>query len=487
MNYPLVGRFLGLLLLLIAGAMAMCEIHALLFEGAGDTHDWALLKSFLLTGFAGAGLVWLGRGSGRDILRKEAIAIVGLGWLVCALAGALPYLLCSPGLDAASAFFESASGFTTTGATAIADLNAFPRAILLWRSTTQWLGGMGILVLFVALLSIVGTAGRHLMRHESTAQPGQSVHARVRQTALRFWQIYLALTLLCVAGLMAFGMSLYDAVLHAFSAISTGGFSPRNGSVGEYQNALIEIWLIVFMLLGGTSFPLMAAWLAGRGDRVRHDEELRLYLVIAAAATAMVALDLVSRQALGPGEALRHAAFQVVSIMTTTGFTSADFGQWPTLSMAILLVLMFVGGCSGSTAGGIKVSRVLVFFKAAGQQVVNSFRPIQHVPVRLSGEPLEQSAILRALFILALTAFCLALATLLITALEPSMDLLSVFSAVVASLFNVGPGLGQVGPSQNYAFLNPTSKILLAWLMVLGRLEFYGLLALCAPSLWRRY
>ncbi|MCX7868437.1 MAG: TrkH family potassium uptake protein, partial [Terrimicrobiaceae bacterium] len=487
MNYPLVGKVLGLLLLLMAGAMGICEAHALIFDGVGPDHEWALLQSLLITGFAGAGLVWLGRGLGQEILRKEAIAVVGLGWLLCTLTGALPYMLCRPSLDPASAFFESASGFTTTGASAMTDIEKFPRSILLWRSTTQWLGGMGILVLFVALLSTLGTAGRNLLRHESSAQSGYGVHARVRQTAVRLWQIYIALTLLCIAGLALLGMSLFDAILHTFSAISTGGFSPKNASVGAYDSAAVDAWLCLFMLLGGCNFLLIASLLAGHPERVRRDEELRLYLTIVVVATGLVCLDLMSRQGVPFLHALRLASFQVISIMTTTGFATADFAAWPTLSMAVLVLLMFVGGCSGSTAGGIKVRRAAIFFKAAGQQVLNSFRPSQHVPVRLNGEILDAETINRALFFLALTAFCVALATLAITAIEPQLDLLSAFTAVAASLFNIGPGLGAVGPTQNYAFLHPASKITLSLLMVLGRLEFYGLLALCIPALWRRY
>ena len=487
MNYRLVGRVLGLLLLLMAMAMAICELHALLFDRAGSTHDWALLKSLLLTGSLGAVLVWRGTGSGKEILRKEAIAVVGLGWLLCTLIGSLPYLLCKPGLDIASAFFESASGFTTTGATVIANLEEFPRSILLWRSTTQWLGGMGILVLFVALLSSLGAAGRNLLRHESSEQSGYGVHARIRQTALRLWQIYLALTLLCIVGLLGLGMNLYDAVLHTFSTVSTGGFSPKNGSVGDYNSAAIDAWLCLFMLLGGCNFLLIARLLVGHPERLFQDEEVRLYLTILAVSIGLITLDLMSRRALDFFLALRMASFQVISIMTTTGFSTTDFSSWPTLSLAMLVLLMFIGGCSGSTSGGLKVRRVAIFFKTAGQQVLNSFRPHQIVPVRLNGEILEPEIINRALFFLALTAFSVALATLMLTALESNLDLVSSFTAVVASLFNIGPGLGAVGPSQNYSFFQPTSKIILSLLMVLGRLEFYGLLALCVPSLWRRY
>lgn len=487
MNYRLLVRVLGFLLLLVAGAMLVCEGYVLVGHVDVKRHDLALAKAFALTAFVGTMLVVAGRGSGREILRKEAIAIVGGGWLLCTLAGALPYLLCDPGLDPASAFFESASGFTTTGASAISDLDQFPRSILLWRATTQWLGGMGILVLFVALLSNLGVGSKSLMQHEYSAKSGYGFHSRIRQTALRLWQIYTGLTILCVAGLAALGMSLYDATLHAFSAISTGGFSPQNTSVAFYNSAGIDAWLCLFMVLGGMSFPLIAWLLRGGFSRVQRDEELRLYLALLAVATAVVTLDLVFRMGEGFGRALQFASFQVISIMTTTGFATADFDLWPTLSQAVLVLLMFVGGCAGSTSGGIKVSRVAVFFRAASQQLLNSFRPNQHITIHLNGEPLDAESINRSLFLLVLTAFVVGLSTLLITALEPSLDLVSSFTAVAASLFNIGPGLGEVGPSRNFAFFGGTSKMLLAFVMIIGRLEFFGILALFVPALWRRY
>jgi len=486
-NYLLLIRVLGFLLLLVAGAMLACEGYTLIGDVDDERHDLALTKSFVVTAIAGLALALLGRRSGKEILRKEAIAIVGVGWLLCTAAGALPYVLCAPGLSPVSAFFESASGFTTTGSSVIADLDRFPRSILLWRATTQWLGGMGILVLFVALLSNLGVGSKSLMRHESSAQSGYGFHSRIRETALRLWQIYTGLTIVCVAGLTLLGMSLYDATLHAFAAISTGGFSSQNTSVTFYASAGIDAWLCLFMVLGGASFPLIAWLLRGGFSRVRRDEELRLYLALIASATAVVTLDLVLRSGEGFGRGLQLASFQVISIMTTTGFATADFDLWPTLSQAILVILMFVGGCSGSTSGGIKVSRVAVFFRAAGQQLLNSFRPNQHVAIRLNGERLDESHINKALFFLALTAFVVALSTLAVTVLEPSLDLVSAFTAVAATLFNIGPGLGEVGPTRTFAFLGMPAQMLLAMLMILGRLEFFGILALFLPALWRRY
>lgn len=487
MNYRIVAKVLGLLVMLIAGAMLLCEAYGFALERSSGGHDFALLKSFFVAALVGGGLLWFGSGSGNEVLRKEGIAIVGLGWIVSTLVGALPFILCKPGLSVAAAIFESASGFTTTGSTAISDLNEFSRSILLWRATTQWLGGMGILVLFVALLSTLGVGSKSLFHYESSAQIGYGFHARIRQTAIRLWQIYTGLTVLCIAGLLLLGMSFYDAVLHAFAAISTGGFGVRNDSLIFYNSAAIEVWITVFMILGGTSFVLMARVLRRNWGRIAADEEFRGYLLILAGATLVIAADLMFHDGVGFLRSLRESSFQVTSIMTTTGFTSANFDEWPTLSKAVLVFLMFIGGCAGSTSGAIKVSRVLIFAKALKQELVNAFRPNQVVRLRLNGEMLDDATKSAAVFFIAMSCFAVGLGTLAMTMLEPQLDLVSAFTSVTATLFNIGPGLGAFGPIQNFANIGASAHLLLAFLMLLGRLEFYALLVLFLPALWRRY
>lgn len=489
MNYRVLCKVLGLLVLLVAGAMLVCEIYAVAAErGRSDaTHDWALLKSSGIAAALGGALFAVGWRAGNEVLRKEGMAIVGLGWVISAVVGAFPYVLCTPSLDPAAAFFESASGFTTTGSSVISDLDLYPQSILLWRAMTQWLGGMGILVLFVALLSTLGVGSKSLFRNESSAQIGYGFHSRIRDTATRLWQIYTALTVVCIAGLMLLGMSFYDALLHAFAAISTGGFSPRNASVAAYASVGIEVWLSLFMFLGGVSFVLMAWALRRNVQRVKADEELRGYVMILLVTTAVIALDLVVRREESWGQALREGSFQVISVMTTTGFVSADYDAWPTLSKAILVMLMFIGGCSGSTSGGMKVSRVIIFMKATKQQLINAFRPNQVVPLRLNGQLLDESVKSRAVFFLALTFFIVGTSTLVITVIEPRLDLVSSFGSVVATLFNIGPGLGAVGPMHNFSEMLPSTHVFLSILMILGRLELFALLVLFMPALWRRY
>lgn len=489
MNYRVVSRILGVLILLLAGVLLVCEGYGYFLERIqyGTPHDFSLLKAFFVAAVLGGWLRWMGRKSGREVLRKEGIAIVGLGWILSTLIGAIPFMLCQPTLSPTAAIFESASGFTTTGSTVIVDLTAYPKSILLWRSTTQWLGGMGILVLFVALLSTLGVGSKALFRFESSAQIGYGFYARIRQTAVRLWQIYTGLTIICAAGLMVLGMSFYDALLHAFSAVSTGGFSPRNESLAYYNSAAIDGWITLIMLLGGTSFILMA-WLLRRNFRkVAADEELRAYIAIFLTATVLIAFDLVARQGMGWFESMRFSSFQVASILTTTGFATANFDTWPTLSKVILVILMFVGGCAGSTAGSIKVSRFLIFAKTMGQQMIHAFRPNKVIPLRLNGAILDYETQTAAVFFIAFSCIIVGVGTLAITLLEPELNLVTVFTSVTATLFNIGPGLDAVGPTRNFADFTPVSHLVFSFLMLLGRLELYALLVLLVPALWRKY
>jgi trk system potassium uptake protein len=488
MDYRQLCRFIGLLLLLVAVSMVGCLAYAVYDQEPRFAADRALGLSALITAAAGGLLRWFGRGSSLEILRREAIAIVGLGWTLSTLFGALPYMLSTPSLAPAAAIFESASGFTTTGASAIADVEVWPRGLLLWRATTQWLGGMGILVLFVAVLSMAGGGSKSLFRRESSGKLGEGFAARMRDTAIRLWQIYLGLSAACFAGLLVLGMPVFDAVCHTFATISTGGFSTKNASIGYYKSAVIDWWIILFMLLGAISFMLYAWLLARRWSRWKQDEETRFYLVLLAAVTAAVTGSLLyNAQAPDFATALRQAAFQVVSISTTTGFVTSDYDRWSDFTRILIVAVMFVGGCAGSTAGGIKVSRLLVFFKNFHRQMIHTFRPNQIVPVRINGVPLTDSYLAEVGFFLALVGFIVALGSLAVSVLEPSFDLISSFGAVVATVFNVGPGLGAVGPMCTYADLGPATHLFLALLMIMGRLEILAMLALFIPALWRRY
>lgn len=491
MNFALLSKVLGTLLLLLSLAMTACLGFSLLELKFGlvGSAPRALMISAAVTFICGFGLYWFGRHSTREVLRKEAIAIVGLGWLLCGAFGALPYLFTTPALPPAAALFESYSGFTTTGSTVIRDLTLHSHSSLLWRSTTQWLGGMGILVLFVALLSYLGVGSKSLFRHESSASSTDSFHSRIHGTAVVLWRLYIALSLICFLGLLFLGMNLFDALTHAFATMSTGGFSPRNESIAFYNNVWIELWITLFMFLGGVSFVLMASlFVRGGKNRWATEEETKAYCVILLIATLAIAANIAwGRSAIPLPDALRQSLFQVVSIMTTTGFATADFDQWPAFSKAILVLLMFIGGCAGSTSGGIKVGRLLLFFKISRQELIAAFRPTQVIPLRLNGQNVSDSLKPQTLFFISLTGVVLAVSTLAVTLLEPQMDIVSSFSATVTTLFNIGPGLGSVGATMNFSTLRPPTHLLLSILMVLGRLELFAILVLFVPSLWRKY
>lgn len=490
MDYRLISRILGFLLVLLGMAQSVCLVYSWL---AGETEPGvdavdSLGISTAAALVVGVGLMALGRRASREVLRKEAIAVVGLGWILCAAFGAVPFLLGDPRLGLADGFFESMSGFTTTGATVIPKPEEFPRGIILWRGLTQWLGGMGILVLFVALLSSFGVGGKVMFRHESSLKEHGAVSTRISELALRLWQIYLGLSLACFLGLTLLGVPLYDAICHTFTVVSTGGFSTHTQSIAYFDSVWIEAWLILIMALASLNFVLYAWVLQGRWDKWRQDEVTRMFFIVLAVVTVVVALDLawVGRDR-SLGHAFRVAVFQVVSIMSTTGYTTADFNAWPPLSAVLLLLLMAIGGCAGSTAGGVKLGRWVLFFKMARQQVVAAFRPGQVVHLQLNGSPVEDSLRVDVLFMIGIAGVTAFLGTVVVSLLQPQLDVDSCLSAVLATLFNIGPGLGQVGPIQNFSPLEPWTKVFLSLLMVLGRLEFYAILVLFFPSLWRKY
>jgi len=490
MNYRLLSKILGLLLILLGVTMSVCLGYAWMFGERLDGMDTfeAFSISIGLTVGVGILLFLYGYNSGRDVLRKEAIAIVGLGWLVSSLFGALPYILCSPGLGFAEAIFESASGFTTTGASVITNLEVMPRSVLLWRALTQWLGGLGILVLFVALLSYLGVESKALFRHESSAKSGEGLQARIQDVAKRLWLIYFGLTAICCLGLVFLGMDVFEAICHSFATLSTGGFSTRNASIAAFGSPAIELWLMLFMTLGGISFMLYAWLLRGRWARWETEEETQWYLwIIGICGVAIAANLFLLKLDDSILHALRNSLFQVISIVTTTGFVTADFDQWPPFSKLLLLLLMVIGGCAGSTAGGVKVSRLIVFCKALRQEIVHAFRPNMVFRISLNGNPIDDDLRHGTVFFVALAGTTIALGTIVVGLLEPGFDIDSSLSSVMATLFNVGPGLGQVGASRNFSGLSSATQLFLSLLMIFGRLEFSALLVLFMPSLWRKY
>ncbi len=467
-----------------------------------NNHIIAFIVSvFICLALGGVGL-WIGRKADKleGMYRKEAIAVVGLGWLICGVIGALPFLLSGvmgtvyhTWYDcAASAIFESASGFTTTGASIFPEPESLPRAVLFWRSLTHWLGGMGIVVLFVAILGQVGPGAKFLFTSEVPGPMSESIRPRIRQTAMLLWRIYVAISLVQVVCLCLNGMDIFESLCHTFGTMATGGFSTRNASVGAFSFR-IEFIIIIFMLLAGVNFNLYANILQGQWRQVIKNHELRAYLLILLVTTMLLTCDLTLHRVYEFAESLRASAFQAVSIMTTTGFGSEDFDKWPTFSRWLLVSIMFIGGSAGSTGGGIKVIRILLFVRIAMLEIEQTFRPSVVRPLKLNQQALDDTVRRNVGIYIGLVLVITFVSTIILIALQgddikadQQIDVETAFTAVIATINNIGPGLGQVGATENFAFFSAPAKCFLTLLMILGRLEFMAILCLFVPAFWKR-
>ena len=420
-----------------------------------------------------------------SLYARDGFAVVALAWVLMSAFGALPFIISGDSPSFVDAFFETVSGFTTTGASILTEIEPLHRGILFWRSFTHWVGGMGVLVFVMAILPMSAGDGHgmHLMRAEV---PGPSVGklvSRMGDTAKILYGIYLAMTVLEIVLLLLGGMSLFDACIHAFGTAGTGGFSSRNLSVGAYDSAYFDVVIGVFMLLFGVNFNLYYFLLIKRFRDVFRSEELRAYLLIVGVAVAAIAADIVHIYGT-VGRSLRYAFFQVASIITTTGFATADFNAWPEFSRAILVILMFVGACAGSTGGGIKVARVVILCKTSLGDMRKMLHPNAVTTVRFEGKPLTDRTI-RSVHLFLTVYILIFTASVLLLSLE-RFDLVTTFTAVAACINNIGPGLEVVGPMGNYAQFSPAAKLLLAFNMLVGRLEICPMLLLFAPSIWKR-
>ncbi len=420
----------------------------------------------------------------RDLTIREGYAVVGLAWLAVSVAGALPYLFAGVTTSPAAALFESVSGFTTTGATIFGDVERLPAGILFWRAITQWLGGMGIVLLGVAILPFLGVGGMQLFRAEAPGPTKERLTPRIRQTATSLWYVYAGLTAIQVLLYVVGGMPLFDAVTHAFTTLSTGGFSTRNASLAAFDSPYIQYVTIAFMYLAALNFTLHFR-LTRLQFRYHRDAEWRFFTWALAVAVLVILAITYAGRAGGAEETFREALFQVVSITTTTGFVNADYERWVPAGQLLLLFLMFMGGMAGSTAGGMKAMRLRLLLRHGLTELKRSVHPRAVIPARLGDAPVPEPTFLRVqafgLFYLGLFAagaFALALA---------GHDLVTAFGASAAGIGNIGPGLGEVGPMDNYGWMGPGSHLILAFLMLAGRLELFTILLLFHPDLWRRY
>ena len=480
MNYRRICFVIGRILLTEAALLMLPMAVAL---GYGEAAAPFLIPALLLA-LIGL-LLGLRAPQKSSLYARDGFAVVALAWVLMSAFGALPFVISGDIPSFVDAFFETVSGFTTTGASILTEIEPLHRGILFWRSFTHWVGGMGVLVFVMAILPMSAGDGHgmHLMRAEV---PGPSVGklvSRMGDTAKILYGIYLAMTVLEIVLLLLGGMSLFDACIHAFGTAGTGGFSCRNLSVGAYDSVYFDVVIGVFMLLFGVNFNLYYFLLIKRFRDVFRSEELRAYLLIVAAAVAAIAADIVHIYG-SVAQSLRYAFFQVASIITTTGFATADFNLWPEFSRAILVILMFIGACAGSTGGGIKVARVVILCKTSLGDMRKMLHPNAVTTVRFEGKPLTDRSI-RSVHLFLTVYILIFTVSVLLLSLE-RFDLITVFTAVAACINNIGPGLEVVGPMGNYAQFSPAAKLLLSFDMLVGRLEIFPMLLLFAPSIWKR-
>jgi trk system potassium uptake protein TrkH len=478
-----VGRVLGVFLAWLAAAMLVPWGYGL-FIGSADLG--ALLGSALITGLAGLFLVLVwGRRGARELKLREGQLLVVLIWGAVTLFGALPFYFSPYFPTFTDAFFESVSGFTTTGSTVLDDVEVLSRPIQLWRCFSHWLGGMGIVLLGVAILPLIGHGGMHLYRAEFSGAKSDKLKPRVAETALSLWRIYVALTLAEWLALQWAGMGGFDALCHAFSTLGTGGFSTRTASIAAFGSPLIEAIVILFMLLSGISFiQHYRVWVERRPLAFFTDLEARYYLILVGVASLVIGAVLVWESHYTLDRALRSALFQVSAIVTTTGFVTDDYALWPPLPQMILLGLMFVGGCTGSTAGGLKTARIVLLAQVVDREFRRMAEPQAVFKVRLGGDVIPETTIQSLLNLIYLAFLVNFIAALLLAAL--GVDVLTAIAAVAASMFNVGPGLGGVGPVESYGHLPALAKWVLCGCMVAGRLEYYSLLVILTTTFWRK-
>ncbi len=475
-------RIIGILLLFLGLSMAAPLGVSLFYkDGSASAFLYALLITIL---FGLTLLVLTVTAKATPLTHRDGVAVVTLGWIAAGLSGALPYLTAGSITGFTSACFESVSGFTTTGASVLQDIEQLPPGIQLWRSLTQWFGGMGIIVLSIAILPFLGVGGMQLYKAEVPSPVVDKLKPRISDTAKTLWKVYLAITALETVLLWAGDMPLFDAVCHSFCTMPTGGFSTKNLSVVHYNSTYLETVITIFMLVAGTNFALHYKLIKGDPTVFGKDPECRVFLSLVAIFTVVVTLNIHGRAYGHLAEAFRFALFQVSSIITTTGFVTADYDQWPALARIILMVCMFLGAMAGSTGGGMKIMRATILVKHSYKEIFRIIHPHAVTSVKLGGTPVPVDVLnsIWGFFLLFLLVFVGG--TLIMAGL--GLDLISAGASVAASIGNIGPGLGAVGPTQNYAAIPLLGKWTLIFCMLLGRLELYTVIVLLVPEYWRK-
>ena len=475
-------NILGVLLFIDAGLMLLCIPFALYFDD-GTLVQWLFSSGLSLVL---GGILWFATsrtGRHRNIRKRDGYIIVTLSWIVMALSGSLPYIITGAIPSFTDAFFESISGFTTTGATILDNIESLPKSVLFWRSLTQWIGGLGFIVLVISILPSMGIGGMQLFMAEVPGVTADKLQPRIQDTAKRLWFLYIGLTLAQTFLLHYGGMGFFDAINHSFTTMSTGGFSTRQASIAYFQSPYIEYVTTAFMFLGGTSFVLLYGFFKGQFTALWRNEEFRTYLFIILLGAFITTVVLTIRSGLPMGDAFRTSLFQVVSILTTTGFATADFTTWGGGVVLLFFLLMFIGGSAGSTAGGVKVIRHVIIAKNTILEFKRQLHPSAILPVRFNKKAVDITITrnIMAFVIIYMTTFGLASVALSLM----GMDVFTALGSVATSLGNIGPGLNETGPSTTFSQLSDAAKWILGALMVIGRLEFFTVLILFTSYFWK--
>ncbi|MDG1570821.1 potassium transporter TrkG [Robiginitalea sp. M366] len=493
LNTRIIVHLMGMLLLINGGFMLIAALVSGIYQD-GVTYNIALAS--ITTLFAGTTAMYVTRGHRKEVKRKEGYMIVTLGWVVMSVSGVLPYLFSGAIPNVVDALFETVSGYTTTGASILNDIEVLPKGILFWRSLTHWIGGMGIIVLAIAILPLLGIGGMQLFAAEAPGPAGDKLHPRITDTAKRLWYIYVGYTVAETLLLKLAGMSFFDAMNHALATLSTGGFSTKNASVAYWNDQpLIQYIIILFMFLAGSNFVLSYFAFKGKVQKILMDEEFRYYGIYIALFAVMVGLVVLFRaevpvddyhpQVYGAAEsAFRHGLFQVVAVVTTTGFVSADFTAWTPFLTIFFFGLMFAGGSAGSTAGGIKVMRHILIIKNGLLEFKRTLHPSAIIPVRFNNKTVSEHIVYNiiAFFVLYMLLFIIGAFVLGLFGL----DFVSAIGGAASALGNVGPAFGSLSPLNNFSGLPGAAKLWCSFLMLAGRLELFTVLILLTPAFWRR-
>lgn len=480
MNYAIVLKSLGTLLICEAAVMIPSLLVALI-SGGNDAGTFTI--TILVTFFIGLAATRI-KPSRKNIYTRDGFAIVAIGWLLISFFASLPFVISGATPSIVDAFFEASSGLTTTGSSIVRDVESLPNGILFWRSFTHWIGGMGVLVMTLAILPSAKAGTLQIMKAESPGpNPGKLV-PKVGQTAKILYGIYIVITIIEVILLKMADMSLFDALIHTFGSVGTGGFSSKGLSVGAYNNIYIEVIITIFTFACGINFALYYQAIKGNIKGALKDQEFRVYLGVVLAAIVLITIDLNGNVFKSIGESIRHASFQVVTIITTTGYATTDFNLWSTFSKMILLTLMFLGGCAGSTSGGIKHIRIVLLFKMIKREILKIIHPKAVYAVKVGGKSVDEENLMgiAGFFFIFLVIFVI---NTFIVSLD-GFDMVTTISAVATTIGNVGPGLGMVGPTGNFSEFSNLSKIVMSLGMIVGRLEIYPILLLAVPSFWKK-